>query len=85
VGRHPARSWQENDCDWHDGGPIAPILYANTGPSSVAVGTRERLILLDIGHGDAAGIEIFSANPARWDDYVSGAMPIVESFVFAEP
>lgn len=79
-----AASWK-NSCDWHDGSPIAPILYANTGLSSVAVGTRERLILLDIGHGDAVGIEIFGANPARWDDYVSGATPIVESFVFAEP
>jgi hypothetical protein len=79
-----APDWK-NTCDWHDGSPIAPILYANTGLSSVAMGTRERLILLDIGHGDAVGIEIFNADAARWDDYVAGAMPIVESFVFAEP
>jgi hypothetical protein len=79
-----APGWK-NSCEWHDGSPIAPILYANTGLSSVAAGTRERLILLDIGHGDAVGIEIFGVDPARWDDYVSGAMSIVESFVFAEP
>jgi hypothetical protein len=79
-----APGWK-NTCDWHDGSPIAPILYANTGLSSVAMGTRERLILLDIGDRDAVGIEIFGIDPARWDDYVAGAMPIVESFVFAEP
>jgi hypothetical protein len=76
--------WKKS-CDWHDGTPIAPILYANTGLSSVAVGAHERLILLDIGHGDTVAIEIFGAKDAGWTDYVAGTMPIVESFVFAEP
>jgi hypothetical protein len=80
-----APSWKKG-CDWHDdGSPIAPILYANTGLSAVDADSHERLILLDIGHGDAVGIEIFGVDPARWDAYVAEAMQIVQSFEFAEP
>ena len=78
-------SWKKS-CDWRDdGSPIAPILYANTGLSAVDATARERLILLDIGHGDSVGIEIFGADPSRWDAYVAEAMRIVQSFEFAEP
>jgi hypothetical protein len=79
-----APGWKKM-CDWHQDAPVAPILYANTGDTGVGEGDQERLIVLDIGQGDSVAIEIFGVNPARWDDYVSGAMPIVESFVFAEP
>ncbi|MFL5685670.1 MAG: hypothetical protein ACJ77D_06400 [Chloroflexota bacterium] len=77
-------SWTKS-CEWHDGSPIAPILYANTGLSAVDANARERLIVLDIGHGDAVGIEIFAVDAARWDSYVTEAMRIVQSFEFAEP
>jgi len=46
---------------------------------------RERLVLLDIGHGDTVAIEIFAADPPDWDSYVAEAMRIVESMQFAEP
>jgi hypothetical protein len=77
-------SWQKG-CDWSDGVPTAPLIYANTGQSFVDATTRERLILLDIGHGDAVSIEIQSVDPSTWDTYVSDAMRIVQSFEFAEP
>jgi hypothetical protein len=77
-------SWRKS-CQWSDGAATAPILYANTGLSGVAGDQRERLILLDIGHGDAVGIEIFGADPAQWDAYIAEAMSIVETFRFAEP
>lgn len=78
-------SWKKS-CDWYtDGSPVAPILYANTGLSAVFDQAHERLILLDIGHGDTVGIEIFGVDPARWDAYVAEAMQIVQSFRFAEP
>jgi hypothetical protein len=78
-------SWKQS-CDFRDdGSPVAPILYANTGLSAVDATARERLVLLDIGHGDTVAIEIFAADPPDWDSYVAEAMRIVESMQFAEP
>jgi hypothetical protein len=77
-------SWRKS-CQWSDGAPAAPILYANTGLSGVDATTRERLILLDIGHRDAVSIEIQSVDPSTWDTFVADAMSVVESFEFAEP
>jgi hypothetical protein len=79
-----ASSWTKL-CDWSEGRPASSILYANTGLSGVDTRNSERLIVLDIGHGDAAAIEIFAADSNRFDAFVAEAMPIVESFVFAEP
>jgi hypothetical protein len=77
-------SWRKT-CPWHGEAPMEPFLYVNTGVDGADVTTRLRMIFLDIGHGDTVAVEIAAADPARWDDYVAGAMPIVESFVFAEP
>jgi len=66
--------------------PLLPgyLSYA-TGLSAVDATARERLVLLDIGHGDTVAIEIFAADPPDWDSYVAEAMRIVESMQFAEP
>jgi hypothetical protein len=72
-------------CDWSGGDAASSILYANTGLSGVTSGQRERLIVLDIGHGDSVAIEIFTPDASRFDELLGQAMPIVESMVFAEP
>ncbi len=77
-------SWKKT-CPWHGETPMEPFLYVNTGVDGADVTTRLRMVFLDIGHGDTVAVEIAAADPARWDDYVARAMPIVESFVFAEP
>src|SRR5262245_18296722 len=79
-----APTWTK-PCSWSKGVPSAPILYANTGLSGVDRGMKERLIVLDIGHGDSVAIEIFSPDSRRFDALVGQAMPIVQSFTFAEP
>jgi hypothetical protein len=79
-----APGWSK-PCDWSSGAAASSILYANTGLSGVESGQRERLIVLDIGHGDSVAIEIFAADKSRFDALMASAMPIVDSFVFAEP
>jgi hypothetical protein len=43
---------------------------------------RQRLIFLDLGEGSRLLIAIASSDPARFDQLVADAMPIVESFTF---
>jgi hypothetical protein len=77
-------AWTKS-CPWSDGSPAAPLVYANTGVTG-AVGTgKHREFFIDIGHGDTVNVEINGEDPARWDALIAEAMPIVESFVFAEP
>ena len=77
-------SWKKT-CPWWDGGPIAPVIYANTGVSTVDAQISERLILLDIGHGDTVSIEIDSVDPSTRETFVAQAMQVVKTFEFAEP
>ena len=58
------------------------IKASDGGPVAIAGVERERLILLDLGQGDVAGIRIFSHDPARFDAFVAEAMPIIDSFRF---
>ena len=77
-------SWKKT-CPWFGDTPIKPFLYANTGVDGATETTRLRLVFLDIGHGDTVAVEIAGVDAARWDELLPQAMPIVESFVFAEP
>ena len=77
-------SWKKT-CPWHGDDPIKPFLYVNTGVDGADLSTRLRMVFLDIGHGDTVAVEIAGVDPARWDALLAEAMPIVESFVFAEP
>jgi hypothetical protein len=43
---------------------------------------RERLIFLDLGGGDVLVISIDSTDPARFDELVAQATPIIESMTF---
>ena len=77
-------SWKKT-CPWFGDTPIKPFLYVNTGVDGATGTTRLRMVFLDIGHGDTVAVEVAAADPARWDDLLAQATPIVESFVFAEP
>jgi hypothetical protein len=77
-------AWKKT-CSWFGDAPIVPYVYANTGLSSIAAGWKFRIIFIDIGHGDTVSVEIDSTDVARFDGLIAEAMPIVESFVFAEP
>jgi hypothetical protein len=52
------------------------------GPVAIVGKERQRLVLLDLGQGDVAGIRIFSRDPADFDAFVADAMPVIESFEF---
>lgn len=49
---------------------------------AIAGKERERLLLLDLGQGDVAGIRIFSRDPADFESFVEEAVPVIESFQF---
>jgi hypothetical protein len=63
-----------------DGG--VPVLSSRR----IYAGERWRLILLDVADDNTLAIIIGDASsPSRFDDVVTGAMPIVSSFEFEEP
>lgn len=72
-------------CAWSDGKPAASLVYANTGLTGASGTGKHREIFINIGHGNTVYVEINGEDPARWDALIAEAMPIVESFVFAEP
>lgn len=78
-----APSWN-GTCDWFDG-PIAPLMYANTGVDGISPTLMMRMVLVDIGHGDTVLIEISVEDPTRWESVVAEGMQIVQSMRFAEP
>jgi hypothetical protein len=54
------------------------------GQAAVAGSDPQRLIFLDIGQGDTVLIQLDSITEAGFDAFVDEAMPIVESFRFAD-
>jgi hypothetical protein len=62
------------------------LTYASGGSDAWTWGTqgaeRQRLIFLDLGAGDVVLIGIDSTDPARYDQLVNDAMPIVQSLTF---
>ena len=77
-------SWT-TDCPWTDGVPAVPYVYANSGIDYVAGPARDRVVFVDIGHGDTVLIQIHVEDPTRFDAFAADAMPIIQSFEFAEP
>jgi hypothetical protein len=81
-----APSWTKTCPDMPNGAPVAALL--GSGESSgdhngIGIGgdERVRLVFIDVG-GQVALVVVDSSDPARFDDLVSQAMPIVQSFKF---
>jgi hypothetical protein len=71
-------------CEWSDGSPAALVLTAAQPPGPVfGIGgsERARVILLEIA-GDVIAISIDPSDSSDVDDFLSQAMPVVESFEF---
>jgi hypothetical protein len=84
-----APSWTAT-CPNSDGLPTLALLGINRGTPEyfhrITGSERLRIILMDVG-GETSPtlIVIDSADPARFDELVAGAMPIIESFKFQWP
>jgi hypothetical protein len=68
--------------------PMVTLLVSADGSSgydwSLFGSERMRVILVDLGPGGVLAIAIDTTDPATFDDLLAQAMPIVESFRFAE-
>jgi len=67
--------------------PIAAFLTMAGQPSNadvlaIVAGHRFRTVILDLGDGDLVLINVYSSDPARFDELVQRAMPIIESLRF---
>jgi hypothetical protein len=65
------------------GGPVTTPIVTYMMPGTGIRGTeRERLILLDLGDGDALQIVVWTKDQATFDTFITEAMPIIQSFRF---
>jgi hypothetical protein len=94
IDGHPAKwidvsiapSWTESCPDVPSGQPVALLLGSGSvGADEHVIGLvgneKMRLVFVDVG-GQVALIDIDSSDPTRFDDLVTQAMPIIESFTF---
>jgi hypothetical protein len=71
-------------CEWSDGSPAALVLTAAQPPGplfGIAGSERARVILLESA-GDVIAISIDASDSSDLDDFLSQAIPVVESFEF---
>lgn len=69
--------------------PIAPLFAERSGDAwdwGIVPGERQRLIFVDIGGGTTVMIGVDdNTSPARFDELVAAAMPVIATFEFPEP
>ena len=69
--------------------PIAPLLAERSGDAwdwGIVPGERQRLIFVDIGGGATVMVAVDdNTSPARFDELVAAAMPIIATFEFPAP
>jgi hypothetical protein len=69
--------------------PTAPLLAERSGDTwdwGIVAGERQRLIFVDIGGGATVMVAVDdNTSPARFDELVAAAMPIIATFEFPEP
>jgi hypothetical protein len=69
--------------------PTAPLLAERSGDAwdwGIVAGERQRLIFVDLGGGATVMIGIDdNTSPARFDELVAAAMPVISTFEFPAP